>query len=178
MRDGESVRQTWYHLHPRQQSAQLFLLPALYAGHLHYPLGVGVYGTNWAVSTLTHSMDDALYTRWHIVDLIAITFWGAYNSLKVFRTLHTRGVTAPLLLALMCALCTCILHAYMQRYRYESNNRRRLHISMHIVGVMGTLLLLYASQTHLQSRKHISQHVNSTQSPAKTININIPPINS
>lgn len=148
----------WYQLHPRQQSSQLILMPTMYAWWSGYPVGASVYGTNWVVSTLTHSANDPQYIRWHTLDLIAIGCWSVYNAIKVIDLLASSRPTVFLVVALLFAALTTVLYAQMQCYVYESDLRQRTHLSMHAAGVAGTLALLYAmNKSNLRKQRQRAQ---------------------
>ena len=132
-------------MHTRQASSAAFLVPASVAVCHGHPLGAAVYVSNWAVSTATHSVEDADFDRYHELDMIAIAAWGVYNSWLVARIARRRCAAPSLYVSLALALMAALSYASYQHVDYDSNVRVRRHVLMHLAGATGSVALVVAS---------------------------------
>ena len=93
------------------------------------------------------------YERWDYVDGVAVLAWVGYNTVVTVQVIVIaatpwRPLAAPALLvatATLCALAFVVLNPPgLHRLPYRSYQRNALHVAMHVVGGLGTLLLLVA----------------------------------
>ena len=123
-----------------QLSALSFFAPALACVVLKMPVGVTVYSGNAVCSVYAHRPERSAEDTWaDVVDWIMVAIWVGYNA---FLVVDAKFDLKFLPAAAVMAIGVLVARIWTKQLEYRSVKRYILHAAMHLMGAVGSLLLL------------------------------------